>query len=119
MPRLSDSAKKRICRDVYTVQQRLSQITKRREAELERAKEYFQLLSYDPERLLAQLPEKRHLFSTVVSVSLPRSSRPFQEMTNLVGLSVRSHAGLANEPGALDHFLSQLNAMLSRGSSAA
>lgn len=66
MPRLSESGKKRICRDVWGVQQRLSQITSRREAALDRARHFFENLSHEPDRLLTLIPELRGQFSPMV-----------------------------------------------------
>ncbi|CAI4222478.1 unnamed protein product [Auanema sp. JU1783] len=99
MPRLSEAGKKRICRDVWGVQQRLSQITGRREAALDRARAFFELLSHEPERLIALLPDKRSQFSPM-------------EMNHLISLSVRSHPVLANQPGALEQKLNQLTVIL-------
>ncbi|EYC28854.1 hypothetical protein Y032_0007g3461 [Ancylostoma ceylanicum] len=99
MPRLSESGKKRACRNIWGVQQRLSQITSRREAELDRARAFFELLAYEPDQLLAQLPDRRSQFTPV-------------EMGHLIALSVRSHPQLASQHGALEQRLAQLSALL-------
>ncbi|ETN86530.1 Sec8 exocyst complex component specific domain protein [Necator americanus] len=99
MPRLSEAGKKRVCRNIWGVQQRLSQITSRREAELDRARAFFELLAHEPDRLLAQLPDRRSQFTPV-------------EMGHLVALSVRSHPTLASQHGALEQRLAQLSALL-------
>lgn len=99
MPRLSESGKKRVCRNIWGVQQRLSQITSRREAELDRARAFFELLAHEPDRLLAQLPDKRSQFTPV-------------EMGHLVALSVRSHPTLSSQHGALEQRLAQLSTLL-------
>ncbi|KIH63018.1 Sec8 exocyst complex component specific domain protein [Ancylostoma duodenale] len=99
MPRLTESGKKRACRNIWGVQQRLSQITSRREAELDRARAFFELLAYEPDQLLAQLPDRRSQFTPV-------------EMGHLVALSVRSHPQLASQHGALEQRLAQLSALL-------
>ncbi|KJH53243.1 Sec8 exocyst complex component specific domain protein [Dictyocaulus viviparus] len=99
MPRLTDAGKKRVCRNIWGVQKRLSQITSRREAELDRARAFFELLAYEPDRLLAQLPDRRSQFTPV-------------EMGHLVALSVRSHPTLASQHGALEHRLEQLSFLL-------
>ncbi|KAK6022994.1 Sec8 exocyst complex component specific domain protein [Ostertagia ostertagi] len=99
MPRLSESGKKRVCRNIWGVQQRLSQITSRREAELDRARAFFELLAHEPDRLLAQLPDRRSQFTPV-------------EMGHLVALSVRSHPTLSSQHGALEQRLAQLSSLL-------
>ncbi|VDK41805.1 unnamed protein product [Cylicostephanus goldi] len=99
MPRLSEAGKKRVCRNIWGVQQRLSQITSRREAELDRARAFFELLAHEPDRLLAQLPDRRSQFTPV-------------EMNHLVALSVRSHPTLASQHGALEQRLAQLSSLL-------
>ncbi|WKX92739.1 hypothetical protein Q1695_010626 [Nippostrongylus brasiliensis] len=99
MPRLSEAGKKRVCRNIWGVQQRLSQITSRREAELDRARAFFELLAHEPDRLLAQLPDRRSQFSPV-------------EMGHLVALSVRSHPTLSSQHGALEQRLAQLSSLL-------
>ncbi|KAJ1372572.1 hypothetical protein KIN20_034758 [Parelaphostrongylus tenuis] len=99
MPRLTDAGKKRVCRNIWGVQKRLSQITSRREAELDRARAFFELLAHEPDRLLAQLPDRRSQFSPL-------------EMSHLVALSVRSHPTLASQHGALEQRLEQLSLLL-------
>uniref|UniRef100_A0A0K0DEE5 Exocyst complex component Sec8 n=1 Tax=Angiostrongylus cantonensis TaxID=6313 RepID=A0A0K0DEE5_ANGCA len=99
MPRLTDAGKKRVCRNIWGVQKRLSQITSRREAELDRARAFFELLAHEPDRLLAHLPDRRSQFSPL-------------EMSHLVALSVRSHPTLASQHGALEQRLEQLSVLL-------
>ncbi|XGW19971.1 hypothetical protein V3C99_003639 [Haemonchus contortus] len=99
MPRLSEAGKKRVCRNIWGVQQRLSQITSRREAELDRARAFFELLAHEPDHLLAQLPDRRSQFTPV-------------EMGHLVALSVRSHPTLSSQHGALEQRLAQLSSLL-------
>ncbi|GMS97937.1 hypothetical protein PENTCL1PPCAC_20112, partial [Pristionchus entomophagus] len=96
MPRLTDAGKKRVCRNIWGVQQRLSQLTGRREAQLERARAFYELLSSDVDRILALVPETSKQFSSM-------------ELGHLVGLAVRSHPLLSTQPGALDSCLQQLH----------
>ncbi|GMT27707.1 hypothetical protein PFISCL1PPCAC_19004, partial [Pristionchus fissidentatus] len=99
MPRLTDAGKKRVCRNIWGVQQRLSQLTGRREAQLERARAFYELLSHDVDRIIALVPETSKQFSSM-------------ELSHLIGLSVRSHPLLSTQPGALDSCIQQLNAAI-------
>lgn len=76
MQKLSENGKKRVCRNVFAVQQRLSQLTGRRESELERARAFFELLNHDPDQLLALILERGAVFSHL-------------EYTYLLSLAVR------------------------------
>ncbi|VDK47269.1 unnamed protein product [Anisakis simplex] len=100
MQKLSENGKKRVCRNVFAVQQRLSQLTGRRESELERARAFFELLNHDPDQLLALILERGAVFSHL-------------EYTYLLSLAVRSHPILGAQPGALEQRISQLKSILS------
>lgn len=76
MQKLSENGKKRVCRNIFAVQQRLSQLTGRRESELERARSFFELLNHDPDQLLALILERGAIFSHL-------------EYTYLLSLAVR------------------------------
>ncbi|CAB3408323.1 unnamed protein product [Caenorhabditis bovis] len=100
MPRLTEAAKKRVCRNVWGVQQRLSRITNRRESDLDKARAFFDLLlTNDPDGLLSIIPEKRSMFTPI-------------ELSYLLALSVRSDKTLASQHGALEKRQLQLNAIL-------
>ncbi|PAV89280.1 hypothetical protein WR25_23801 [Diploscapter pachys] len=99
IPRLSEAGRKRACRNVWGVQQRLSQITARREAELDRAKSFFELLTNEPDDLLGAMAAHRDKFSHI-------------ELGYLLHLSIRSHPILASQHGALENRMNQLNALL-------
>lgn len=102
MPRLTEAAKKRVCRNVWGVQQRLSRITNRRESELDRARAFFDLLlDNTPDGILAIVPEKRLHFTAT-------------ELNYLLALSVRSDKVLSNQPGALEKRQMQLNSILNQ-----
>ncbi|KAF1770554.1 hypothetical protein GCK72_002373 [Caenorhabditis remanei] len=102
MPRLTEAAKKRVCRNVWGVQQRLSRITNRRELDLDRARAFFDLLlDNTPDGILAIVPEKRSLFTAT-------------ELNYLLALSVRSDKALSNQPGALEKRQMILNSILNQ-----
>lgn len=63
MQKLNENGKKRVCRNIFAVQQRLSQLTGHRESELERARFFFELLNHDPDQLLALILERGAIFS--------------------------------------------------------
>ncbi|CAD6189742.1 unnamed protein product [Caenorhabditis auriculariae] len=105
MPRLTEPGKKRVCRNVWGLQQRLSQMTARREAELDRARAFFDLLlTYDPDSLLNVITDKKSMFSPI-------------ELSHLLALAVRSDPTLASQHGALEQRQLQLNAILKRSAS--
>uniref|UniRef100_A0A8R1DL85 Exocyst complex component Sec8 n=1 Tax=Caenorhabditis japonica TaxID=281687 RepID=A0A8R1DL85_CAEJA len=100
MPRLTESGKKRVCRNVWGVQQRLSRITNRREADLDKARAFFDLLlDNNPDGILAIIPEKRSQFTAT-------------ELNYLLALSVRSDKTLASQHGALEKRQMILNSVL-------
>uniref|UniRef100_A0A1I7T253 Exocyst complex component Sec8 n=1 Tax=Caenorhabditis tropicalis TaxID=1561998 RepID=A0A1I7T253_9PELO len=102
MPRLTEAGKKRVCRNVWGVQQRLSRITNRRESDLDRARAFFDLLQDNtPDGILAIIPEKRSQFTAA-------------ELNYLLALSVRSDKTLSNQPGALEKRQTILNSILSQ-----
>lgn len=102
MPRLTEAAKKRVCRNVWGVQQRLSRITNRRESDLDRARAFFDLLlDNTPDGILAIVPEKRSQFTAT-------------ELNYLLALSVRSDKTLASQPGALEKRQMVLNSILNQ-----
>ncbi|CAJ0566070.1 unnamed protein product, partial [Mesorhabditis spiculigera] len=59
MQRLTEIGRKRVTRNIWGVQQRLAQLTARREAELDRARTFFELLSHEPDELLCVLADRR------------------------------------------------------------
>ncbi|VDN03243.1 unnamed protein product [Thelazia callipaeda] len=99
MHKLSENGKKRVCRNIFGVQQRLSHLTGHRESELERARVFFELLNHDPDQLLALILERGAIFSHL-------------EYTYLLALAVRSHPVLSSIPGALEQRISQLKTIL-------
>uniref|UniRef100_A0A8R1U1L6 Exocyst complex component Sec8 n=2 Tax=Onchocerca TaxID=6281 RepID=A0A8R1U1L6_ONCVO len=101
MQKLNENGKKRVCRNIFAVQQRLSQLTGHRESELERARMFFELLNHDPDQLLALILERGAIFSHL-------------EYTYLLALALRSHPILSAQPGALEQKISQLKTVLAQ-----
>ncbi|KAM3721221.1 Exocyst complex component [Dirofilaria immitis] len=101
MQKLNENGKKRVCRNIFAVQQRLSQLTGHRESELERARIFFELLNHDPDQLLALILERGAIFSHL-------------EYTYLLALALRSHPVLSTQPGALEQRISQLKTILAQ-----
>uniref|UniRef100_A0A183IJL5 Exocyst complex component Sec8 n=1 Tax=Soboliphyme baturini TaxID=241478 RepID=A0A183IJL5_9BILA len=97
--KISDAGKKRICRDVFSVNQCLSNLTGTREADLDMAGKYFELLYKSPDDILNYIVENGADFDEV-------------EYTNLLALAVRSNSYLCSEPGALDQRISRLHDIL-------
>uniref|UniRef100_A0A0R3S1I3 Exocyst complex component Sec8 n=1 Tax=Elaeophora elaphi TaxID=1147741 RepID=A0A0R3S1I3_9BILA len=101
MQKLNENGKKRVCRNIFAVQQRLSQLTGHRESELERARIFYELLNHDPDQLLALILERGAIFSHL-------------EYTYLLALALRSHPVLSAQPGALEQRISQLKTILAQ-----
>ncbi|KAI6238411.1 Exocyst complex component Sec8 [Aphelenchoides fujianensis] len=99
MQKLSESGQKRVCRNIFTVQRHLSQISGRPETELNRAQSFFELVNRDPDELLARIMESATAFS-------------YMEYTYLLALSVRRNTSLSAQPGVLDRKLKQLQEIL-------
>ncbi|CAJ0566061.1 unnamed protein product, partial [Mesorhabditis spiculigera] len=66
MQRLTEIGRKRVTRNIWGVQQRLAQLTARREAELDRARTFFELLSHEPDELLCVLADRRTKIPTTL-----------------------------------------------------
>lgn len=101
MQKLTENGKKRVCRNIFAVQQRLSHLTGRKESELDRARTFFELLNKEPDQLLASIMERGASFS-------------YLEYTYLLALAVRSHHSLSSQPGALETRVNRLREILSQ-----
>uniref|UniRef100_A0A0K0E304 Exocyst complex component Sec8 n=1 Tax=Strongyloides stercoralis TaxID=6248 RepID=A0A0K0E304_STRER len=99
MTKLRENGRKRICRNIFAVQQLMSQITGRREMDLDRARSFYELLDHEPDRLLAMIVDKGTTFSNT-------------EYSYLLSLAVRSHQILSSQPGALEKKMTQLREIL-------
>ncbi|CDW52644.1 hypothetical protein TTRE_0000090601 [Trichuris trichiura] len=97
--RISDTGKKRICRDIFSVQQCLSDLTGSREPDLDQARRFYELLYKSPDDILNAIVEGGAEFAVT-------------DYANLLALSIRSHPVLSSEPGALEQRLSRLKTML-------
>lgn len=58
MAKLPETSQKRLCRNIFTVQRHLSQISGRPEAEINRALFFYELVNKDPDDLLALIMER-------------------------------------------------------------
>jgi exocyst complex component 4 len=101
MTKLSENGRKRICRNIFTVQKYLSPLTGRTESELNRARTFYELLNKEPDQLLASIMEQGAKFS-------------YLEYNYLLSLAVRSHHLLSSQPGALESKMTQLREILSQ-----
>lgn len=63
MTKLPEAGQKRLCRNIYTVQRHLSQISGRPEAELNKALFFYELVNKDPDGLLASIMEQGASFT--------------------------------------------------------
>ncbi len=88
--KINDNGKKRMCKNIFSVQQCLSNITLTRETDLDRARKYFELLYQKPDEILNRIMEKGAQFGQT-------------EYENLLALAARSETGpLILEPGAAE-----------------
>uniref|UniRef100_A0A0N4ZN62 Exocyst complex component Sec8 n=1 Tax=Parastrongyloides trichosuri TaxID=131310 RepID=A0A0N4ZN62_PARTI len=99
MNKLRENGRKRLCRNIFAVQQLMSQITGRREMDLDRARSFYELLTHEPDRLLALIVDKGNIFSN-------------NEYSYLLSLAVRSHQTLSAQPGALEEKMLKLREIL-------
>jgi len=96
MIKINDSGKKRMCKDVFSVQQCLSTITGTREIDLDAARRYFELLYKTPDDILNSIVEKGPEFTEM-------------EYQDLLALSVRSNPIYSAEQGFLESRTSRLH----------
>uniref|UniRef100_A0A0N5AMY7 Exocyst complex component Sec8 n=1 Tax=Syphacia muris TaxID=451379 RepID=A0A0N5AMY7_9BILA len=99
--KLTENGRKRVCRSIFAVQKRLSKLTGRRESDLDRARSFYELLSHDPDELLAIIIEQGACYSHL-------------EYTYLISLAIRSNPALSAQPGALEQRITQLKSILSQ-----
>lgn len=101
--KINDSGKKRMCKDIFSVQQCLSTITGTRESDLDSARRYFELLYKTPDDILNTIVEKGPEFTEL-------------EYQHLLGLSIRSHPIYSSEPGSLDLRVNRLREIMNERS---
>jgi len=82
MTKISESGVKKICRNIFTIQQALTNITMNREPALDQARQYFELLYQRPEGLVASVEESGPKYT-------------FDDYMNALALSYRSHGELS------------------------
>lgn len=100
IPKLNESSKKRICRDIFAIQQCLSGLTGSRESDLDAARRFFELLyKTTPDDILNGILENGPEFKE-------------SDYQNLLALFVRSNPSYANEPGTLEKRLTRLREIM-------
>jgi exocyst complex component 4 len=78
--RINENGIKKMCRNIFAVQQCLTNITASRESDLDHARQYYELLYLTPDDILGQVAEKGSHFSE-------------HQYTNLLSLANRSQRG--------------------------
>uniref|UniRef100_A0A915D1I9 Exocyst complex component Sec8 n=1 Tax=Ditylenchus dipsaci TaxID=166011 RepID=A0A915D1I9_9BILA len=102
MNKLLENDRKRVCRNIYSVQKFLSAISNRPETEMSRAQTFFKLVNIETfDQIFALVKESGEHYTHL-------------EFTYLLALAVRSHPVLSSQPGALESMLGQLRDNLSR-----
>ncbi|XP_041368480.1 exocyst complex component 4-like isoform X2 [Gigantopelta aegis] len=84
LKKINENGIKKMCRNILAIQQNLTNITLTREADLDRARQFYELLYLTPEDILNTIAEKGVQFS-------------FLEYSQLLQLYHRSHTGISAE----------------------
>lgn len=77
--RINQNGIKKMCRNIFAIQQNLTNITMSREGDLDRARQYYELLYSNPDEILTSIEEQDAKFSK-------------REYTDLLSLHARSQA---------------------------
>ncbi|XP_056004913.1 exocyst complex component 4-like isoform X8 [Ostrea edulis] len=93
MKKINENGIKKMCRNLFAIQQNLTNITMSREADLDHARQYYELLYINPDDVITMIAEKGGRYT-------------FQEYTELVKLHHRSHAALS--PSQLERRMQKL-----------
>jgi exocyst complex component 4 len=99
--KMNDNGKKRMCRNIFTLQQCISGITHNRESDLDRARTFYELLDRSPDDILGGIVERGAVFTEI-------------EYTFLLSLAIRSHPILSAEQGALEQRITQLRQVMAQ-----
>lgn len=84
--RINENGVKRMCRNIFAIQQNLTNITLAREVTLDHARRYFELLYHPPEKILNMVMEDRPTFTEleyVNALQLLHRSQPDNEESRL------------------------------------
>lgn len=82
MKKINENGIKKMCRNLFAIQQNLTNITMSRESDLDHARQYYELLYINPDDVITMIAEKGCQYT-------------FQEYTELVKLHHRSHPALS------------------------
>lgn len=93
MKKINENGIKKMCRNLFAIQQNLTNITMSRESDLDHARQYYELLYINPDDVITMIAEKGCQYT-------------FQEYTELVKLHHRSHPALS--PSQLEQRMQKL-----------
>ncbi|XP_062567053.1 exocyst complex component 4-like isoform X3 [Saccostrea cucullata] len=93
MKKINENGIKKMCRNLFAIQQNLTNITMSREPDLDHARQYYELLYINPDDVITMIAEKGSQYT-------------FQEYTELIKLHHRSHAALS--PSQLENRMQKL-----------
>nr|XP_022341498.1 exocyst complex component 4-like isoform X4 [Crassostrea virginica] len=93
MKKINENGIKKMCRNLFAIQQNLTNITMSRESDLDHARQYYELLYINPDDVITMIAEKGSQYT-------------FQEYTELVKLHHRSHPALS--PSQLEQRMQKL-----------
>ncbi len=96
---MNENGKKRMCRNVFALQQCISGLTGSREPDLDTARKFFELLHLTPDEILNGIVEKGPEFSEL-------------EYRYILALCIRSHPIFSTELGALDSRIGRLREIM-------
>jgi len=95
--RINQNGIKKMCRNIFAIQQNLTNITMSREGDLDRARQYYELLYSNPEEILSSIDEQGAKFSQ-------------REYADLLSLQARSQT--IRDNSAHEDRLKRLNKIL-------
>ncbi|XP_034327404.2 exocyst complex component 4 isoform X4 [Magallana gigas] len=97
MKKINENGIKKMCRNLFAIQQNLTNITMSRESDLDHARQYYELLYINPDDVITMIAEKGCQYT-------------FQEYTELVKLHHRSHPALS--PSQLEQRMQKLKEVI-------
>ncbi|KAK3096041.1 hypothetical protein FSP39_022371 [Pinctada imbricata] len=100
LKKINENGIKKMCRNLFAIQQNLTNITMSREPDLDHARQYYELLYINPDDVLSSVAEKGCQFT-------------YQEYSELIKLHHRSHPGQA--ANMLEKRMQRLKEIIQRG----
>ncbi|XP_021371891.1 exocyst complex component 4-like isoform X1 [Mizuhopecten yessoensis] len=100
LPKINENGIKKMCRNLFAIQQNLTNISMSRETDLDMARQYYELLYLNQDDILTAIAEKGAQFT-------------YTEYCQLIQLYHRSHPG--GDPNQLDKRMQRLREIIEKG----